>query len=206
MLELPKIEISIGGRKYDGMTLRSIMMIHRSEFRRYLNTRDTNSVFRDAMIKGGELWILVFLPKRKDMGYAKTYLGYSAGKKYEAAKIGWAADGSAESPQPTPFVLTGESWRTVLGSVKPYASVTAGHAVLRVKFRLGKIAFKKSEEFTTLPVHEYRRVTQEVERILRKELMPQVMRTGRYNPNDAVRPLWGNERYASGTIERPSHG
>lgn len=178
---MPRVFIEVGTKRYTGPSLKSVLE-ENNGLQIFLTKTQMASVLRFAGTIGGELWKTVFLPKRFEMAYA-TLLGYhvSAGyNKWKVDNVGktvsyGGAKGTLKSdktfvmagPQPTPFYASGSSMAMVLSSAYVTVAATSSRVVIRIRFRLGNIAYKKSAEFTTLPAWEYARVVQEVDRVLR---------------------------------------
>lgn len=173
--------------------LRSVIAIYRAALEKQHTgpkmKSSVNALIREALQAAGEMWIKVFLPKRFEPGYARGVLGYRASAKYEAEKVAAAgmtysfteergfAEGSERvlvaSPQPTPFVLTGQSKSGVLAGATVEARVTSTKWVLKVHVNPGRISFTRQyANFMRIPTTEYQRVVWEVNSRLSKLIKP----------------------------------
>jgi hypothetical protein len=180
------------GQKMTVSKLRSLVAIYRGVLEgRHTGPRmrsEVNAAIRAALHKAGEMWIRVFLPKRFDPAYARGTLGYRANAKYEQEKVDMVQSGTlydfahergitetserkvlVMAPQPTPFVLSGESKSGVLNGARVEARVTASRFVLKVHVNPGRISFTRQyENFMRIPGHEHQRVIAEFEREMRR--------------------------------------
>lgn len=175
------------GTKVQG--LREIIEVAQEAITRRLgksSQRATDSIIRKALMAAGEMWVRVFLPKRFDPGYSGA-IGYRTASWYDQLKVehigrpldfhaarGITGGGPSSSapviaPQPTPFVLTGESRTAVLSSarveVRAYGSKGKGRILIHVS--PGNIArSSKYASFVSIPTIERQRVADEVRRQL----------------------------------------
>lgn len=120
--------------------------------------RDQNSIVRTAMFEAGQMWRFTFLPLRFS-NYAKR-LGYGARSQWNELKRRRAANGSAISPQPTPFVFGGVKGQavmrdTALAGARTVATATATRCVASIKIPFGHpILPRFAEVFATIPENE----------------------------------------------------
>lgn len=182
------------GRELRGITLRQALEGHMPKLAELLTKRAAiQGVIRRACYLGGELWIRVFLPKRFEMGYARS-LGYGSRQSYndwKAKNVGRLVSFGEDyvggldtkavtiaAPQPQPFVLSGASKQSVLSTARVAVTMTGGdlsNLKMRVGFQAGAINRGRNHAaFVKLPATEYIRVVAEIERALRRELMPMI--------------------------------
>lgn len=188
---MPRVFIQKGTRKYTGPSLQSILEQNRG-LKVFVTKSQMASMLRFAGKVGGELWLTVFLPKRFEMDYARN-LGYSGSARYgewKAANVGKTVQFGGKhgtlsgktttvaAPQPSPYYLSGDSKKTVLSSAYVTVTATSEKVVIKVKFRLGNIAFNMADSFTKVPAFEYARVVQEVDRVLRLRIKQEFEKNG----------------------------
>lgn len=189
---MPRIFIQHGTKKYTGPTIRSILDENRW-MGIVFDKKELAGILRFAGAVGGELWKTVFLPMRFDMDYAKR-LGYGVDKGYntwKAANVGKTVSYGGRAgdfktrqtfvmagPQPAPYVASGGSKEACLASARVQVTASSSKVVIKIKFMLGNIAFKKADSFTNLPAWEYARVVQEVDRVLRVRIAQELENKG----------------------------
>lgn len=219
---MPDIYKTKSGKIISIIDMRGMIENYKDIYKKYgMSTAGQNALIRLGAYQAGVTWGAIFIPKRFDTSYARGVLGYTAGKDYEAWKVEHAGkdtswteyvgidDGSASihvaTPQPTPFVLTGDSRKHIL-SQEPKVSVVerGGRGYCRVSVQLGSIAFNNADVFTRVTAVELQRFSQEFERNLRRQILPKVMagfypsnlqfRTGRQGPVVDERMVFNEQR------------
>lgn len=219
---MPDIYRTQSGKVISIIDMRMMIENYKEIYKKYgMSVSGQNSLIRLGAYQAGVTWGAIFIPKRFDPAYARGVLGYTSSRDYEQWKVesagkdvSWYAhvgmdDGGATihvaSPQPVPFVLTGDSRKHILGQEPRVAVVErGGRGYCRVTVQLGSIAFNNSAVFTKVTAVELQRFSQEFERNLRKQILPKVMagwyprnlqfRTGRQGPVVDERMVYNDER------------
>jgi|SRR6185369_15012458 len=219
---MPDIYKTKSGKIISIIDIRMMIENYKDIYKKYgMSPAGQNALIRLGAYQAGVTWGAIFIPKRFDPAYARGVLGYNAERGYETWKsmnagkdVSWTEyvgidDGGAtihiESPQPTPFVLSGDSKKHILGQ-EPKVTVVerGGRGYCRVSVQLGSIAYNRADVFTKVTAIELQRFSQEFERNLRKQILPKVMagfypsnlqfRTGRQGPVVDERMVLNDER------------
>lgn len=114
------------------------------------NPTERRLIIRTTMLELAKTFIASLLPKRFT-NYARAFLGYRAGAKYERHKSKMEKRGALPGPQPLPLVFTGESRELALTSARASVSGTGLRTAGIVRFARGAINFKKAPVLQTIP-------------------------------------------------------
>jgi len=187
------ITLSSGGKIVTGEKFSEMIKEFRDQFKGLMySPKEIKSIMMYAGAVGGRVFIDVFLPKRFDTSYAHM-MWYSASDDYETWKqrnvglmvsfsqlrLGKATNNYGKEkfvmagPQPSPFYASGTSKRIVLESAYVQVVATKLELRIRVKCNTGAINFTPQNKiFSKVLETEKQRVAKEVDRVLRKTLLP----------------------------------
>lgn len=183
------ITLSSGGKVVTGEKFSEMIKEFRGQFKGLMySPKEIKSIMMYAGAVGGRVFIDVFLPKRFDTSYA-SFLGYFSTDEYDSWKqrnagrvvsFGDYAGGGLKtnsftmaSPQPSPFYASGQSKKIALESA--YVQVVATKLELRIRVKCNSAAINFTQQykaFSKVLESEKQRVAKEVDRVLRKTLLP----------------------------------